>query len=149
METETQDESLEFRLKKLIVEALILEDLKPEDIETEAPLFVEGLGLDSIDALELALAIQMANRAIYERAKREIKLSGMGTTIVSARFTSVTCWCSNFQAYRSRVSTTISSTPAALRRVGSRMPGRVFRVVFALCQKMPSRPPLSVVTTNC
>jgi acyl carrier protein len=56
-ETETQDESLEFRLKKLIVEALILEDLKPEDIETEAPLFVEGLGLDSIDALELALAI--------------------------------------------------------------------------------------------
>jgi acyl carrier protein len=57
METETQDESLEFRLKKLIVEALILEDLKPEDIETDAPLFVEGLGLDSIDALELALAI--------------------------------------------------------------------------------------------
>ncbi|HTU57626.1 MAG TPA: phosphopantetheine-binding protein [Polyangiales bacterium] len=57
METETKDESLEFRLKKLIVEALILEDLKPEDIETEAPLFVEGLGLDSIDALELALAI--------------------------------------------------------------------------------------------
>ena len=57
MTTETQDQSLEFRLKKLIVEALILEDLKPEDIETEAPLFVEGLGLDSIDALELALAI--------------------------------------------------------------------------------------------
>jgi acyl carrier protein len=56
MET-TQEESLEYRLKKLIVEALILEDLKPEDIETEAPLFVEGLGLDSIDALELALAI--------------------------------------------------------------------------------------------
>ena len=54
---ETQEESLEYRLKKLIVEALILEDLKPEDIETDAPLFVEGLGLDSIDALELALAI--------------------------------------------------------------------------------------------
>ena len=35
----------------------MLEDVKPEDIETEAPLFVEGLGLDSIDALELALAI--------------------------------------------------------------------------------------------
>lgn len=57
METETQDQSLEFRLKKLIVDALILEDVKPEDIETDAPLFVEGLGLDSIDALELALAI--------------------------------------------------------------------------------------------
>lgn len=35
----------------------MLEDVKPEEIETEAPLFVEGLGLDSIDALELALAI--------------------------------------------------------------------------------------------
>jgi acyl carrier protein len=50
-------DSLESRLKKLIVESLMLEDVKPEDIETEAPLFVEGLGLDSIDALELALAI--------------------------------------------------------------------------------------------
>ena len=44
-------------MKRLIVESLMLEDVKPEDIETEAPLFVEGLGLDSIDALELALAI--------------------------------------------------------------------------------------------
>lgn len=50
-------ESLESRIKHLIVDALMLEDVKPEDIETEAPLFVEGLGLDSIDALELALAI--------------------------------------------------------------------------------------------
>lgn len=50
-------DSLESRLKKLIVESLMLEDVKPEEIETEAPLFVEGLGLDSIDALELALAI--------------------------------------------------------------------------------------------
>ena len=36
---------------------------------------------------ELALAIQMANRAIHEKSKRELKLAGMGTTIVSARFT--------------------------------------------------------------
>jgi acyl carrier protein len=50
-------ESLEERLKKLIVESLALEDVTPEEIETDAPLFVEGLGLDSIDALELALAI--------------------------------------------------------------------------------------------
>lgn len=50
-------DSLESRLKKLIVESLMLEDVKPEEIETDAPLFVEGLGLDSIDALELALAI--------------------------------------------------------------------------------------------
>ncbi len=50
-------ESLEDRLKKLIVETLVLEDVEPSSIETEAPLFGEGLGLDSIDALELALAI--------------------------------------------------------------------------------------------
>src|SRR5690606_40548461 len=49
--------SLEDQLKQLIVRTLALEDVAPESIETEAPLFGEGLGLDSIDALELALAI--------------------------------------------------------------------------------------------
>jgi acyl carrier protein len=53
-------ESLEDRLKKLIVESLALEDVDPQEIRTEEALFVEGLGLDSIDALELALAIQEA-----------------------------------------------------------------------------------------
>ena len=48
---------LEAEIKALIVEALALEDVKPEEIETEAPLFVEGLGLDSIDVLEVALAV--------------------------------------------------------------------------------------------
>ena len=52
-----QLDAIEERLKHLIVESLMLEDISPQDIETEAPLFVEGLGLDSIDALELALAI--------------------------------------------------------------------------------------------
>lgn len=50
-------DTLETELKELIVETLALEDIKPSDIETDAPLFVEGLGLDSIDALELALAL--------------------------------------------------------------------------------------------
>ena len=50
-------DQLEDRLKKMIVETLALEDVEPASIETEAPLFGEGLGLDSIDALELALAI--------------------------------------------------------------------------------------------
>lgn len=50
-------ESIENRLKQLIVESLMLEDVVPDEIEDEAPLFGEGLGLDSIDALELALAI--------------------------------------------------------------------------------------------
>jgi acyl carrier protein len=51
-------ESLEDQLKDLIVEALALEDVDPSEINIEEALFVEGLGLDSIDALELALAIQ-------------------------------------------------------------------------------------------
>lgn len=48
---------VEQEIKELIVEALMLDDVKPEDIDSAAPLFVEGLGLDSIDALELAMAI--------------------------------------------------------------------------------------------
>jgi acyl carrier protein len=44
-------------LAELIVETLNLEDVSPSDIEPEEPLFGDGLGLDSIDALELALAI--------------------------------------------------------------------------------------------
>jgi acyl carrier protein len=51
-------EALEAELKALIVEALALEDIGPGEIETDAPLFVEGLGLDSIDALELAMALE-------------------------------------------------------------------------------------------
>jgi acyl carrier protein len=50
-------EQLDQEIKDLIVETLMLEDVTPAEIQTEAPLFVEGLGLDSIDALELALAI--------------------------------------------------------------------------------------------
>jgi acyl carrier protein len=48
---------LELELKHLIVEVLILKDVRPSDIDSDAPLLVEGLGLDSIDALELAMAI--------------------------------------------------------------------------------------------
>lgn len=51
-------QALEHELKELIVESLMLEDVKPAEIESSAPLFVEGLGLDSIDALELAMAIE-------------------------------------------------------------------------------------------
>ncbi|HUM91359.1 MAG TPA: phosphopantetheine-binding protein [Candidatus Competibacter sp.] len=47
----------ELEVARLLVETLHLEDVKPEDIVPEEPLFGEGLGLDSIDALELALAI--------------------------------------------------------------------------------------------
>lgn len=49
---------LENAIKTLIIDSLELEDIKVEDIETEAPLFGDGLGLDSIDALELGLALK-------------------------------------------------------------------------------------------
>jgi acyl carrier protein len=48
----------EDEIKQLIIDVLQLEDLTPDDIDADAPLFVEGLGLDSIDALELGVAIQ-------------------------------------------------------------------------------------------
>ena len=50
--------NLENELKTLIIESLNLEDVTPDDIQSNEPLFVEGLGLDSIDALELGMAIQ-------------------------------------------------------------------------------------------
>lgn len=49
---------LAYEVKQLIIETLHLEDISPEDIDTNAPLFVEGLGLDSIDALELGVALK-------------------------------------------------------------------------------------------
>jgi acyl carrier protein len=51
-------QELEHKIKELIIESLNLEDVAAADILTDAPLFVEGLGLDSIDALELGLALQ-------------------------------------------------------------------------------------------
>jgi acyl carrier protein len=46
------------KLKKQIIERLNLKDLKPENIGNDQPLFVEGIGLDSIDALELIVLLQ-------------------------------------------------------------------------------------------
>lgn len=46
------------QLKGEIIEQLNLEDLKKEDIDSDAPLFGEGLGLDSIDALELIVLLE-------------------------------------------------------------------------------------------
>ena len=51
-------EELILQLKKEIIEVLNLEEVKPEDIDNDASLFGEGLGLDSIDALELIVLIE-------------------------------------------------------------------------------------------
>jgi acyl carrier protein len=51
-------ETLEHEIKQLIITCLNLEGVTAESIDSKAPLFVEGLGLDSIDALELAMEIR-------------------------------------------------------------------------------------------
>ena len=53
-----ENKTLEHEIKSLIVTTMALEDVVADDIDTDAPLFNEGLGLDSIDALELGLALQ-------------------------------------------------------------------------------------------
>ncbi|MEZ9700305.1 phosphopantetheine-binding protein [Vibrio sp. 10N.261.46.E12] len=59
-------ETLHNELKQLIIDALNLEDMSIDEIETESPLFGDGLGLDSIDALELGLAIKKKYNIIID-----------------------------------------------------------------------------------
>jgi acyl carrier protein len=51
-------EELKLKLKQQIIESLNLQDMKPEDIDDNAPLFGDGLGLDSIDSLELIVLLE-------------------------------------------------------------------------------------------
>lgn len=53
-------------LKKMIIDTLNLEEITVEDIQDETPLFRDGLGLDSIDALELVVAIEKIFNIIIE-----------------------------------------------------------------------------------
>lgn len=82
--------ALEQEIKELIVTALSLEDIKAEDIDAEAPLFVEGLGLDSIDALELGLALQKKYGVTMKGEKEEVR----------ARFASVATLAAYIAAQR-------------------------------------------------
>ena len=59
-------ETLKSELKLLIVETLRLEDVDPDSIVDEEPLFGDGLGLDSIDALELVVAIEKKYSVLIE-----------------------------------------------------------------------------------
>ena len=60
-------EELEEKLKELVVSSLDLEDITAADIETDIPLFGEGLGLDSIDALELGMAVKKAFGVVFSQ----------------------------------------------------------------------------------
>ena len=51
-------QDLKYKLKQQIIEELNLQEIKPEDITDDAPLFGDGLGLDSIDALELVVLLE-------------------------------------------------------------------------------------------
>jgi acyl carrier protein len=77
MEMQTQTDQ-ERELAELIVESLNLEDVSAEEILPQDPLFGEGLGLDSIDALELALAITQ-KYAIQLKADDEDMQQAFGT----------------------------------------------------------------------
>jgi acyl carrier protein len=59
-------EALHDELKKLIIETLALEDIAPADIETDGALFGDGLGLDSIDSLELAMMLEERYRVTLD-----------------------------------------------------------------------------------
>lgn len=62
------------RVKQLIIDALRIEGMTPDDIETDAPLFGEGLGLDSIDALQLVVAMEKEFGAVVPDAATGTKV---------------------------------------------------------------------------
>lgn len=65
---------LEQQLKQLIIDSLGLEDMSIEDIDTDAALFGDdGLGLDSVDALELGLAVQKTFGLQLDSEKQSIR----------------------------------------------------------------------------
>jgi acyl carrier protein len=64
---------MEIEIKKMIIEALALEDVSPDQIDSAEPLFGDGLGLDSIDALELGVAIRRQYGIHIESVNEELK----------------------------------------------------------------------------
>jgi acyl carrier protein len=64
---------LELEVKRLIVNSLNLEDVAPEEIDSEEPLFDGGLGLDSIDGLELGMALRKTYGLKLESLNEEVR----------------------------------------------------------------------------
>ncbi len=65
--------AVEEEIKELIIKSLELEDITPSDINEEEPLFIDGLGLDSIDALELGMALKKKYNLKMSSNKEENK----------------------------------------------------------------------------
>ncbi|MFO6300264.1 phosphopantetheine-binding protein [Rahnella selenatireducens] len=66
-------DSLNNDIKELIIATLNLEGMTPDEIDTQAPLFGDGLGLDSIDALELGLALKKHYGVILSAESQEMR----------------------------------------------------------------------------
>ncbi|TCV95439.1 phosphopantetheine-binding protein [Biostraticola tofi] len=66
-------EELEQQVKQLIIDTLNLEEITTSDIETDAALFGDGLGLDSIDALELGLAVKNRYHLSLSAESKEVR----------------------------------------------------------------------------
>ncbi len=64
---------LTLKMKQMIIDALNLEDITCDDIDTDAPLFGDGLGLDSIDALELGLALKNTFGVVISADSENVK----------------------------------------------------------------------------
>ena len=64
---------LEDKIKELIIKSLELDDISADDIKDEEPLFNEGLGLDSIDALEIGMALKKEFNLVLSKNKEENK----------------------------------------------------------------------------
>ena len=83
-------EHLEEKIKELIIDALALEDLSPEQIESTQPLFGDGLGLDSIDALEIAVILETHYGVVVdddaeENQKRFASISSIARYVTERR----------------------------------------------------------------
>ncbi len=63
-------DELKQEIKALIIEALMIEDMEPTEIEDDMPLFIEGLGLDSVDALEVAVELERVYGVQFPEASK-------------------------------------------------------------------------------
>ena len=76
MDKETELSAIRAELKNLLVERLSLEDVTADQIEDDAPLFGDGLGLDSLDAVEIIVILQRHYKIDVKEIKRGDSLFG-------------------------------------------------------------------------
>jgi acyl carrier protein len=76
-------QDLKLEIKKLIIEALMIEDMEPEEIGDELVLFGDGLGLDSVDALELAVEIERVYGVTFPESSRSREVFQNVTTLAA------------------------------------------------------------------